>query len=137
MARLDAKDRRQVGTLLHSCGQVAPVFQNKRLHLYLHCPQCGHLQDNTAATQTAIYRGMTKGETAFPPPRNLLQEAAPVVPAAPEIDRKPPATTETAGGNTEPKPAPETEKKPVQSSGGLGLLLIFCGLLGAGVAVLR
>lgn len=138
MARIPEKDRKRVGTFLHSCGQVAPVFQMRgRLHLYLHCPQCGCIQDGRAETQTAIFRDMVK-ELPFQPPRNLLPEAAP----ATEKTEETRATTENPAPETkpesEPTPAPATETNAVPAGGGgLGLVLIFLGLLGFGVAVTR
>lgn len=139
MARLNDKDRKQVGTIAHHCGQVAQVFQNRRMHLYLHCPLCGCVQNTTAPWQTEIYNGMAKGDVPFSPPRNLLKEAAPTE-NAPELR----ASTESATVDipkTEPKPEPktenDTEKNTVKSGSGFGLLLIFLGLVGGAVAVLR
>lgn len=136
MARLPDSERRQVGMIRHSCGQVVPVFQNRRLHLYTHCAQCGFQMDSTAAGQTAIFEGMTKS-LPFTPPRNLIKPAAPAA-AAPES----PAATETAPEVVAPKTETPTEnptetepKKPGGS--GLGVVLILLGLLGASAAIFR
>lgn len=137
MARIPEKDRRRVGTFLHDCGQVATVFQNKRRHLYLNCPACGHQNNNTAAEQTRIYRGMTRGDVPFEPPRNLLAD---------QNNRALPESSGDALPKTAPKTEIPTENTPKtdtenfgsgQSGGGLGLLLIFLGLAGAAAAVLR
>lgn len=134
-----------MGTFLHECGQVATVFQNKRRHLYMNCPQCGHWNNNTAAEQTRIYRGMVRGDVPFEPPRNLLADQnAPALPAssgdslpksAPEIPVTDAPKTEIP---TETEPKTDTENSGSgQPAGGLGLLLIFLGLAGAAVAALR
>lgn len=149
MARLPDSERKKVGTLKHECGQVIPVYQSKRSHLYLNCPLCGIDQRNDAGTQSAWFRAMVP-DAPFTRPRNVWPDETPIgapepkaapekptEPAAPADDRPTSAAPEPFGDVTVQKPtenctenAPigESPKKP--SAGGLIVLAVLASLSG-------
>jgi hypothetical protein len=88
MARLNDKDRKQVGTIGHDCGAVANVYQSKRRHLYLICPACGACdQRQGAAVQTDLYRNMTPATDApITEPPNLIRGEPAQTSAAPMVE---------------------------------------------------
>lgn len=140
MARLPDSERKKVGMLKHECGQIIPVYQSKRSHLYLNCPVCGIDQRNDAATQTAWFRALMPDQP-FTRPRNVLPDEAPIgepepetvpekptEPAAPADDRPTSAAPESVGAETVPKSTEKTEAKP--GAAGLVVLALLSGLSG-------
>lgn len=151
MARLKDTDRKKVGTLTHECGQIIPVYQSKRSHLYLNCPLCGIDQRNDAGTQSAWFRAMVP-DAPFTRPRNVWPDDAPIgepepkalpeiptEPATPADDRQTSAAPESVGDVTAPEPTENlTENapigalpaKPAESKAGLAFLALIAGLSG-------